>query len=154
MHYDLDFTTFYNQFYISSDGSQFMSADWDDEAYNDRLVIYINTLVVFTESYGHIQGELDILESENTSIDYSLYDHIVEGGIKVNSGILQFLDCPNSSIELTINLIPGTYRVRIYFSNMAGYDSDEEESNDRTKIEIWPSTSMERKVLKRFLRLY
>jgi hypothetical protein len=88
----------------------------------------------------------------NNQFDADLYDHIVEGGLKVDSGLIQFLDCPASSLQLEILVEPGNYRLRVHFLNMAGYDSDEEESNDYYKIEIWPDSNIERKVLKRYRR--
>jgi hypothetical protein len=77
------------------------------------------------------------------------YDHIVEGGLALKSGILEILDCPSLSIELKIKIKPGFYRMRVYSSNLNSVIGDEGE--DYYKIEIWPDT-MERKVLKRYVR--
>jgi len=155
--YKLDFHTFYNQFYITSDGGKAMTPEadrdmWNESAYNERLFSFKNFLAVRTESYGHIKGELFVLDKEKAEIDYSKYGHIVEAGVDAESGILQILDCPNSSVELELKVKPGRYRVRIYSCNMAGYDSDEKESNDFYKVEIWPDKNIERKVLKQYIK--
>lgn len=155
MKYKLDFYTSYNQFYITSDGGAALtsdSANWTDSAYFDRLFLVTNMLVVRTESYGHIKGELYVLDNSNEKISYNKYDHVVEGGIVIKSGTLQILDCPNSALQFTVKVTPGAYRARIYFLDMAGFDSDEKEGKDHYKIEIWPDTNMERKVLKRYVR--
>ncbi len=151
MTYKLDFHTSNNQFYISSDINATVGR-WSEASYNDRMVAFNNIIVVFTESYGHIKGELNVLNSANTDTDYYVYDHIVEGGLKVESGIIQFLDCPFSAVQLEILLKPGNYKVRVYFLNMVGYDSDEEESDDFYKIEIWPDSNLASQVLKRLPR--
>jgi hypothetical protein len=70
---------------------------------------------VFPESYGHIKGELIVAQSANNQFDAALYDHIVEGGLNVESGLIEFLDCPGSFLQLKIAVQPGTYRVRVYF---------------------------------------
>jgi hypothetical protein len=153
MEYKLDFYTQYNQFYICDGRDAILkqdTTDWSTESYNSRLISRENMLIIFTESYGHIKGEIHILNKKKDIIDYSKYDHIVEGGLALKSSSLQVLNCPNSSVELKVKLEPGYYRVRIYFSNMVGYNSDEEESSDYTKIEIWPDIYMEQHVLKMY----
>ena len=86
-----------------------------------------NMLVIFSGSYGHIKGELNILDHSNADFDYSQYEHIVEGEIDVNSGKLKILDCPGSAVELEVKIKPGHYSVRIYSSNLSGSDIDEDE---------------------------
>jgi hypothetical protein len=153
MKYRLDFYTQYGQFYLSSDsgtGLTFDSTNWTDSAYSDRLALLKNTVVIFTQSYGPIKGEIDILDGKNDNIDFTKYDHVVEGGLGIKSGILQVLNCPNTAVELGITLKPSTYRIRVYSSNLDSVDGDE--GNDYYKIEIWPDTNMERKVLKQYIR--
>ena len=155
MEHKLDFYTSYNQFYITSDGGAaltFDSTNWADSAYLERLFLLKNMLVVRTESYGHIKGELYVIDNSNEKISYDKYDHIVEGGIAIKSGTLQILDCPNSSVQFEVKVKPGVYRARIYFLHMAGFDSDENETKDNYIIEIWPDNNMERKVLKQYPR--
>lgn len=96
-----------------------------------------------------IQGELILLDSKNGNIEYSQYDHIVESGLNLKSGILQVLDCPNSNVELEIKVNPGKYRVRIYSLNLNSVVGDS--GDDYYKIEIWPDVNMERIVLKQYL---
>jgi len=152
----IDFHTFYNQFYISSDygDKALVNIEWSEEAYENRIGAYENMIVVYPESYGHIKGELLFLDNKNEEINFNSYDHIAEGALNVDSGHLQILDCPNSSVEMSFIVSPGIYRVRIYFSNMQGYDSDEEEHDDRCRIEIWPSLELGCKVLKKFPRKF
>lgn len=121
---------------------------WTKDAHNDRLAMEQGIVGVGTESYGEIKGELEILECENNLIDTTQFDHIVEGGIEITSGILQILDCPNSDIELEVKLKPGVYRIRVYSSNLSSVIDDE--GDDYYKIEMWPNSNMERKVLKRY----
>jgi hypothetical protein len=154
MKYRLNFYTEYNQFYISDRSSMKATGSisfWTTDAYDDRLAKEDGILGIGTQSYGHIKGELDILNTVNNIIDTNRYDHIVEGGIKVTSGVLQVFNCPTSEMELEIKLKPGTYRVRVYSSGLKTTDIDENEGDDHYKIEIWPDNNMERKVLKRYV---
>ncbi|RFZ90132.1 hypothetical protein D0C36_23110 [Mucilaginibacter conchicola] len=151
----LDFTTQYNQFYLSSDNGNAALSNgiiWTEKAYDDRLGAFENFLVVFPESYGHVRGELFVLAAGNQEGESEIYDHVVEGPLNIASGVLQILDCPGSFKQLEIPLTPGQYRVKVSFSNMVGYDSDEAESNDKCTIEIWPGNDLAVKVLKSFPR--
>ena len=151
MKFPLDFYTSYSQFYIydkDSEGGTGSVIFWTDDAFNDRLAIEEGVLGVETECYGPVKGELEILSTIQSNINTDIYDHIVEAGIEIKSGIIQILDCPTSTIQLEVEVDPGFYRARIYSSNLASVDGDE--GDDFYRIEIWPDENMERKVLKRY----
>lgn len=100
----------YNQFYLEDrrdNGNAESPHFWTQQAFEDRLALESGILAVFTQSYGNIKGKIEVLDKPSGIVDYSLYDHIVEGGIVIESGILDVLDCPNSYIELSLNLNPG-----------------------------------------------
>ncbi|MGV4413591.1 hypothetical protein [Chryseobacterium sp. T1] len=154
--YRFTFSTQYNQFYLEDKGnnSDTVSFDfWNEDAFNERLALSNKIIGVGTQSYGNIKGEIEILEKPNTNIDYSKYDHIVEGGINIGSGELQILDSPNSHLELSLKVTPGKYKVRVYSSNLASVkepDLPNDTDNDYYRIELWKSDEMERKVLKQY----
>jgi len=153
MLYHLDFSTSYSQFYICDkdfDGDTGSDQFWTNGAFDDRLAIEDGVLGVGTECYGPVKAEFELLAARNDDVNLSKYDHIVEGGIEVKSGIIQILDCPSSNIELEVNVDPGYYRTRIYSSNLSSVDGDE--GDDYYRVEIWPDTYMERKVIKRYNR--
>ncbi|TGD56540.1 hypothetical protein [Flavobacterium humi] len=155
--HQFNFYTQYNQFYLTSDNGSSLTQNnsWDEKDYVDRLSSLKNFIAYFSESYGDIKGELIVLEKPTKEIDYNKYDHIVETGISVESGLLQVLDCPNSSVELEVKLKPGNYRVRIYGSNFASVKENDlahDSDNDFYKIEVWPDDNMERKVLKQYVK--
>lgn len=150
------FYTEYNQFYIEDKGnlSDIGSADfWNEKAFNSRLAISDGIIGVGTQSYGNIKGEIELVERPDNNIDYSKYDHIVESGINIQSGKLQILNCSDGHIELSLNVVPGKYRVRVYSSNLASVketDLANDTDDDYYRIEIWSSEEMERKVLKQY----
>ena len=92
MVYKLDFYTSYNQFYIADkDTDADTGADnfWSDEAFVSRFATGNGIIGLRTQCYGSVRGELTVLEKANSEFDLSEFDHIVEGGLKVNSGVLQ-----------------------------------------------------------------
>jgi len=151
MTHKLKFYTQYHQFYlIDKDSPSDTGSDnfWSPEAYNCRLAIKDGVLGIGTGCYGNVKAELEILDNANDKFDSSKYDHIVEGGLELTSGVLQVTDCPNSKVELELNVVPGKYQVRVYSSNLDTVYIDDENGDDYYRIEIWPDDNMERKVLK------
>ncbi len=152
INYKLDFYTQYHQFYIADKESEKDTADvgfWTDEASELRLAIGNGILGVGLECYGPFRGELTLLDKEEANVELAKYDHIVEGGLDVRSGIIQILDCPNINVELEVRMNPGIYRVRIYSMNLSSV-VDGESGDDYYKIEMWPDSNIERVVLKQY----
>lgn len=148
-----EFYTEYHQFYIedSSDDKKGDAAStdfWSEDAFSGRLALTNKIIGIGTQCYGNVKGEIEILTKPNNVIDYSKYDHIVEGGINIQSGEMQILNCTSRNLEMSLKLVPGTYRVRVYSSNLASVIDDD--GDDYYRIEVWPSDDIERKVLKQY----
>ncbi|MCS3735676.1 hypothetical protein [Mucilaginibacter dorajii] len=151
--YKLDFFTSENQFYLCDSAFAAETGDtsfWSYRAYNDRLAIADDIVGISTESFGHIKAELDVLDAPSREKDFKIYDHVVEGGLKLSSGIMMILNHPDFKIELKAIVTPGRYRIRIYSYDLKNINTQEDEGPDHYKIEIWTSTDMKRKVLKQF----
>jgi hypothetical protein len=151
-----NFYTSYNQFYLGdkgSNGDTGSSNFWNEKAFSDRLALEKGVIGIGIQSWGIVKGEVEILANPPRSIDYESYDHVVEGGINVQSGELQIIDCPNGSLELSLKVDTGKYRIRVYGSNFISVkesDMPNDADNDYYRIEIWKSNDLERKVLKQY----
>jgi hypothetical protein len=151
--YKLDFFTSENQFYLCDSAFAAETGDtsfWSSRAYNDRLAIADDIVGISTESFGHIKAELDVLDAPSREKDFKKYDHVVEGGLKLSSGIMMILNHPDFKIELKAIVTPGRYRIRVYSYDLKNINTQEDEGPDHYKIEIWTSNDMKRKVLKQF----
>ena len=152
MRYPPSFDTAYHQIYLQDKTSPQDTGDedfWTEEATTSRLAVGGELLGIGLECYGEFKGELNVLEKKEDVVDFAGYDHVVEGGLELSTGVLQVLDCPNSTLELEVDLPPGKYRVRIYSSNLASVGEDES-GDDFYLIEIWPDSNLERKVIKQY----
>jgi hypothetical protein len=147
----LDFYTSHLQFYIRDKSSPFRTDSiefWTDQASEDRLAIEEGLLGIGTECYGHVKGDLQVLNALPEEQDFSGYDHIVEGSISLTSDILQVHACLDNTPTIELKLPPATYRVRIYSSNLATVDGDDGE--DYYQVRIWQDQYLQRRVLKRW----
>lgn len=156
MKYKLDFYTSYHQFYIADkdcDGDTGAADFWSDEAFEQQMAVTHCGLGIGIDCWGDVKGELELFTAEPAIDDLAKYDHVVEAGFTVTSGVIQILDCPNSHVELSLNVQPGTYRVRVYGSNFASVaepDLNHDTDDDFYRVEIWPDTDVSRKVLKQY----
>lgn len=158
MIYVLDFFTQYGQFYIVDKGTIGETDDlefWSDQALNDRMAYENGILGILVENdFTMVLGELKILDAPNPTLDLKA-DHIVEGSIQINSGTLELQDCPTSTVEHSIQLENGNYRVRVHAFNLNNvYTEKQETPNDRYRIEIWKQEAAPRKVLKQWISNY
>jgi len=155
--YKLDFFTSENQFYLCDSAFTGETGDisfWTPAAYADRLATAKDKDIVgiSIESFGHVKAELNVLDAASGEKDFKKYDHVVEAGVRISSGILEVLDFPDHKIQLKAIVTPGYYRIRVYSYDLKSINSEADEGTDHYKIELWPSSNFERKVLKQFVK--
>ncbi|UOE49922.1 hypothetical protein MTO98_02405 [Mucilaginibacter sp. SMC90] len=149
--YNLDFFTTHNQFYLCDSAFTGTTGDttfWNSDAQNARLGTTEDIIGVKTASYGHVRAELSVLNTADTEKDFGKYDHVVEGSVKLSSGIMEVLNFPDTKIILKAIVTPARYRVRIYSYAIKNVNPDEDEGTDHYKITLWPAEGRERKILK------
>ncbi|WP_316829149.1 hypothetical protein [Pedobacter miscanthi] len=145
-----DFYTEYNYFKIldATAEDEPLPDFADQKDYLTRLNVGKSVLGVGTQSYGHIRGELHILEVENKEFNAEKFDHIVESEINLPTGDIRFAATIESTIVLKAKVKPGKYGVRIYTHGSTAFTDDDVEGTDRYIVEIWPIVNLPKKVLK------
>lgn len=137
-------------FCILDDTSNIPKTMFWPNAMHDRMACSPGFVAIFPVSSGYVKADIDILETENDSISLAMFDHVVQGNIRITIGNLELFDCASSTIVSEIPLAPGNYGVRVYFQNLV--ERNVNEKNYRYRIEIWPSANVEQKVLKQLKR--
>jgi hypothetical protein len=155
--YKLDFFTSENQFYLCDSAFTGETGDtsfWNNAAYRDRLATSKDKDIVgiTIESFGHVKAELNVLDAASREKDFKRYDHVVEAGVRISSGLLEVMNFPDNKIQLKAIVTPGYYRIRVYSYDLANINAEADEGTDHYKIELWPSSNFERKVLKQFVK--
>lgn len=143
--YPLEFYTQYNQFYLTDGADEDSDGDlWTETNYHQRMAYDKGLLAVGTECYGPVKGQLEITNGGSNIENLEDYDHVVEGKIDIETGVLQVQDCPTSSVVLEIELQSGPYSVRIYSKDLKTVEGDE--GDDFYRIVIWPAMDSDKKI--------
>ena len=147
-----NFNTDYNQFYLcdkEAKGETDSAHFWTDEAFNDRLAVEEGILgILIGNEEGTVNGELIVLDSKNNLNEFDSFDHIVEASLEINSGYIQIIDCPFSTIEVELEIEKGFYRARIYSISLESAFTSK--PKDYYRIELWKEEFNERVVLKKY----
>lgn len=151
--HNLDFFTTQHQFYLCDSAFTGTTGDttfWNNDAQTARLGTTEDIIGIKIASFGHVKAELNVLHTADTETDFGRYDHVVEGSVKLTSGIMEILNFPDTKIILKAIVTPGRYRVRIYSYAIKNVNPEDDEGTDHYKITLWPGEERERKVFKAF----
>ena len=86
--------------------------------------------------------------------DCADFDHVVQTNIYLPSGRMVVTGCTESYDEVSkMELPPGAYGMRIFWSNLDSTDELGFEGDDHYKIELWPETFLEEQVIKAWRQL-
>ena len=81
--------------------------------------------------------------------DLAPYDHAVQCNIDIPSGRLLISGCTTPCDEMTrLEVPPGHYGVRIFWSNLEKTDALGFEGDDQYLVQLWPYTELDEVILK------
>lgn len=134
--------------------------DWNDSLLTQLYVAGVNILAIGTvrdldvdltvEIYQEAMDEKERL----TDPDMEEYDHVVQCNINIPSGKLLITGCSTDYEETTkLNLKPGQYGARIFWSGLDSTDDMGFEGDDRYLIKLYPETYFEERILKAWRQL-
>lgn len=153
--YPLNFNTSHRQFYLGD--SSYFAEDINKEFCSESnsyqrsvLAESFQAIAIRTETES-VKGILEIRDKDFTEDDFSTYDHVAEGKIVLNTGVLQAPDFPSSQVVAEVNLKPAIYHVRIYSRGLGMVIGNK--GNDFYRVIVWlaKDPDMEIKVLKPYL---
>lgn len=151
MKYNLDFTPSYGQFYLfdkDKEGATDSPNFWSKAAFESGLALEKGVIGVSIASYRRVRLEVEVFDIAQPILDFDKWDRITEGSLKIKTGYIQVLDCPNSEVQLEIKVEKGAYRIRVYGANFASVVGDDGE--DFYRLEIWSASYEKRKVMKKY----
>ena len=138
----------YHQFYLQDEKSDSSLEDsWTQEATDRLLAVAPGVLGVGTVRNMTVPVSIEVRETE--PVQAVQCDHEVECSVEVPSGKLVVAGCTDYFPDATrITVKPGTYRARIYYSNLDSLSEDGLEGEDTYSIVLWPGTPTDVQVRK------
>lgn len=144
----------YFQFYIQdpiADGNDLCSSKISKEMQRQRFgcgvgIVCVHVISEYSEIPITVQYDGDELELE----DFSNWDRIIECPLTTQSKKIVFAGCPDGpryGCFGTLEIPPGSYRLRIYYGGQNTQQMDGE-TEDFYLVQIWPSNESDIKILK------
>jgi hypothetical protein len=140
------------QFYVMDADAQGDTADpafWTDAAFDSRLAVQPGVVGIATNSYCDVPVTVELLDSEpDVSLDD--WDHVAEASLSLSAGRLEIRTGAGDEADLSLRLAPGRVRLRVSFAGLDQGPDDGQYNGDSYFIQIWPSETDIRIVLKKF----
>lgn len=142
MKFDVEVFADYYQFYVQ-DGVVEPSAalDWTDEDIEHRAKVSENLVVICPLRNMEVPVSVEI-HASNPLLDWNEYDHVVQCGLALPSGVLQIHECTGGEV-LRINIDPGCYDVLAMYGGLDAIDDHGLEGDDFYRIALWPAAEVE-----------
>lgn len=128
---------------------------WNDQLLTQLFVIGDRILGVGTVRDLDVEVTIEVYSEPMdekmliTDPDCADYDHVAQCNIDIPSGELLVSGCTESFDQSnTIKLPAGQYGVRLYWSNLDSTDEIGFEGDDHYRIELWPDTYLEERIIK------
>ena len=152
-NYNLNLFADYFQFYIQDEqvpGD--LSNSWTPDAVKRLLALADGTVGIGTVRNMFVPVTIKFFDSEPSLADLDNYNQVNECDIIITSGKMVVAGCTDYFPEaVRIETSPGTYRVRIYYSNLEKLSEDGLDGDDNYELHLWRvEQSHELKVIKQF----
>ena len=139
----------YFQFYLwDKEAAPEAPSDYTDEDLAIRMKAAPNVVVIQPARNVFVPVEFEVSEHAPEP-ELADWDHVAEASLELPSGRLEIHECTGGSID-SINLVPGTYRVRAYFGALEELSEDRLKGNDHYRVVVWPAPFAPINVLKQF----
>jgi len=139
----------YHQFYLWDAGVEPSAPeDYTDDDVRRRVKVAPNVVVVQPLRNMTVPVDLE-MHATDPGYEQSRWDHIAECSLDLPTGRLQVHEC-TGPVRLDLEVTPGTYAVRILFAGLDTLSDDGLEGSDRYRIDVWPGSASELKVVKQW----
>ena len=139
----------YFQFYLQDEAvAGDLSNSWTEEAVSRLLAIARGTIGVGTVRNMNVPVAVEITDSQPDA-DLSAWDQVNECALEVPSGRIVIAGCTDYFPDAArIDVVPGSYRARIYYGSLSSLSEDGLDGNDHYKVALWRAAPSPVPVLK------
>jgi hypothetical protein len=139
----------YHQFYLQDESAAGdLSESWTKEAVDRLLAVAPRTIGVGTVRQMTVPVVIEVVDTEPTE-DTTTWDQVNECTLDVQSGRIVIAGCTDYFPDAArIEVLPGSYRARLYYGNLDTVNDDGLDGDDHYKVVLWRAAPGPLKVLK------
>jgi hypothetical protein len=149
--YTLNLFADYYQLYLQDEqdtGEQ--PDDWGDQLVTRMIAVAPGIIGIGTARNKTVPVSIDLFNGRPDD-DFSTWDHVAEASLEVPSGQIVIAGCSDYFPDATrIAVIPGEYRVRIYYGGLGSISEDGLDGKDHYRVVIWPEENNPPEILKKW----
>jgi hypothetical protein len=137
--YELHLFADYHQLYLEDeDRIEDQPNDWGDQLVVKKIAIAPGIIGIGTARNMTVPVQVDLFDQKPDD-DFIDWDYVIEASLEVSSGKIVIAGCSDYLPDATrIPVLPGSYRVRIYYGGMGTISKDGLNGDDRYRVIIWP----------------
>ena len=139
----------YFQFYLQDESFKGdLSESWTPEAVDRLLAVAPGTFGVGTVRNMNVPVVVEVTDTEPDA-NLDAWDHVNECSLEVSSGRVVIAGCTDYFPDAArIEVLPGSYRARVYYGNLSSLSDDGLDGDDRYKVILWRAAPAPEQVLK------
>jgi hypothetical protein len=139
----------YHQFYLQDESAGGdLSESWTQEAVERLLAVAPGTIGVGTVRQMTVPVVVEVIDAEPNE-DMTTWDQVNECTLNVQSGRIVVAGCTDYFPDAArIEVLPGSYRARLYYGKLDALSDDGLDGDDHYKVVLWCGPSGPLRVLK------
>jgi hypothetical protein len=98
------------------------------------------TLCILTARNCTVPLDVEIQAAAPDPDEFAGWDHVVEAGLDLPSGCILIRGATDGlAVGRPIDVVPGIYRVRVYYGGISTVSEDRLEGEDHYRVALWPT---------------
>jgi len=141
IRHEIEVSVDYHQFYLWDPGVHPSApTEYSDDDVKRMVKVAPNVVVIQPVRDFTVAVELE-LHDHDPGCDVREWDHVAECSIDLPTGQLDVEECTGGT-AFSIQVAPGTYRLRALFSDLDSLSEDGFDGKDRYRLVLWPGTAV------------
>ena len=133
------FADYYQLYLQDGEDAEDVPDDWSEQLIEQKIAVSPGVIGISTARNMTVPVQVNLLTSKPDNDDFSNWDHVAEASLEITSSNIIVAGCSDYFPDaLHIPVLPGLYRVRVYYGELGSISEDGLRGNDHYRVVIWP----------------